>query len=376
MVSKKKNYRTWVEIDTEAIEENTETLKKILSGKLLMSIVKSNAYGHGMTPSARAVLRGGADMLGVDDIDEALTLRREGIKDPILVLGHTLPARFREAVMKNISITISSIASLEELLSQKFSRKPRIHLKFETGLHRQGIPESDMDRLLSALTSRKWNAVIEGVYTHFAAMESPSQKEYSKRQVKKFDAFVQMLRERGFSPLRHISASSGILFSPDFHFDIARAGIATYGLWPSPEIRTHARGVELRPALAWKTIVSEVKSVRKGERVGYDLTYELTRDSRIAVMPVGYWHGLPRALSNTGRILVRGRYAPIIGRISMDMTILDVTGIPGVVAGDIVTLIGQDGQEVVTAEEMAENAGTINYEIVTRINPFIERIEI
>lgn len=376
MVSKKKQYRTWVEIDTEAIEENTEVLKKILSGKLLMSVVKSNAYGHGMTLSALATLRGGADMLAVDDIDEALELRREGIKAPILVLGHVIPARFREAVMKNISITISSIASLEELLSQKFSRKPRIHLKFETGLHRQGIPESDMDRLLSALTSRKWNAVIEGVYTHFAVMESPSQKEYSKGQVKRFEACVQMLRERGFSPLRHVSASSGILFSPDFHFDVARAGIAVYGLWPSPEIRAHARGVELRLALTWKSIVSEVKSVRRGERVGYDLTYELVRDSRIAIMPVGYWHGLPRSLSNTGSVLVRGRRVPIVGRISMDMTILDVTGIPGVSAGDTVTLIGTDGQEVATTEEMAQMAGTINYEIVTRINPLIERIEI
>jgi alanine racemase len=375
-MKKHPHYRTWVEIDTKAIEENTETLKKILSGKLLMSVVKSNAYGHGMTLSARAVLSGGADMLAVDDIDEALELRREGVKAPILVLGYIMPARFREAVMKNISITISSITSLEELMLQEFSRKPRIHIKFETGLHRQGIPDSDMDRLLSALTSRRWRANVEGVYTHFAAMESPTEKEYSRRQIKSFETCVKMLRERGFEPLRHVSASSGILFSPDFHFDVARAGIATYGLWPSPEIRAHARGVILRPALAWKSIVTEVKSVKRGERVGYDLTHTLTRDSRIAVIPVGYWHGLPRSLSNIGSVLVRGKHAPIVGRISMDMTIVDVTGITGVVAGDTVTLIGTDGPAVVSAEDMATKAGTINYEIVTRINPLIERIEI
>jgi len=375
-MKKHPHYRTWVEVDTKAIEENTETMKKLLSGKLLMSVVKSNAYGHGMTLSARAVLRGGADMLAVDDLDEALELRREGIKAPILVLGHIIPARFREAVMKNVSITISSIESLEELLRQKFTRKPRIHLKFETGLHRQGIPESEMDRLLSALTSRKWNAIIEGVYTHFAAMESPSRRDYSKQQTKRFDACVKMLRERGFEPLRHTSASSGILFSPDFHYDVARAGIATYGLWPSPEIRDHARGVELRPVLSWRTIISEMKSVKRGERVGYDLTHELTRDSRLAIIPVGYWHGLPRVLSNVGSVIVRGKHAPIIGRISMDMATIDVTGIQGVTIGDTVTLIGTDGPASITAEDMAGKAGTINYEIVTRINPLIERIEV
>jgi len=365
-----------VEIDTDALRENTETMKKLLSGKLLMSVVKSNAYGHGMTLSARAVLRGGADMLTVDDIDEALELRREDIKAPILVLGHIIPVRFREAVMKNISITISSIDSLEELMRQKFSRKPRIHIKFETGLHRQGISDTDMNRLLSALTSRKWNAVVEGVYTHFASMESPSEIEYSKEQARRFEAYIKMIYERGFEPLRHMSASSGILFSPEFHYDVARAGIVTYGLWPSPEIRNHARGVVLRPALSWKTIVSEVKSVKRGERVGYDLTYKLTKNSRIAVIPVGYWHGLPRALSNTGSVLVHGRHAPIIGRVSMDMTIIDVTDIKSVVAGDTVTLIGTDGKSSVSAEDMAGKADTINYEIVTRINPLIERIEI
>jgi len=369
-------YRTWVEIDTDAIEDNTRTMKKLLSGKLLMSVVKSNAYGHGMTLSARAVLRGGADMLAVDDIDEALELRREGIKAPILVLGHIIPKRFSEAVMKNISITISSIDSLEEIMRQRFVRKPRVHIKFETGLYRQGISETDMNRLLSALTSRKWNAIVEGVYTHFAAMESPSEVEYSKGQVKRFETYVKMLHERGFEPLRHMSASSGILFSPEFHYDVARAGIVTYGLWPSSEIRNHAHGVVLKPALSWKTIVSEVKSVKRGERVGYDLTYKLTKDSRIAVIPVGYWHGLPRALSNTGLVLLHGKYAPIIGRVSMDMTIIDVTDIKSVIAGDTVILIGTDGKSSVSAEDMADKADTINYEIVTRINPLIERIEI
>ncbi len=368
--------RTWVEVDTSALTENARTMKKILSGKGLMAVVKSNAYGHGMVRSAKAFLEGGAEYLAVDDLDEALTLRREGIRAPILVLGYIVPERIKEAVTRGISITISSTSALEELTHIRFSKKPRIHLKFETGLHRQGIPESDADQVLSAITSRSFSGIIEGVYTHFATMESPENEGYSRRQAKRFDAFVSMLRERGFHPLRHVSASSGILFSPDFHYDVARAGIALYGLWPSPEIHTVARNVTLVPALSWKSIVSEVKHVVRGERVGYDLTYTLSRDSRLAVMPVGYWHGLPRSLSNTGMVIIHGRYVPIVGRISMDMTILDVTDVPSVCAGDVVTIIGKDGDAVLGADTVAEKAGTINYEIVTRINPLIDRIEL
>jgi alanine racemase len=189
-----------------------------------------------------------------------------------------------------------------------------------------------------------------------------------------------MLEEKGLAPITHVSASSGILFSSDFHADMVRGGIALYGLWPSPEIQAHAvkmagkSGIRLAPALSWKAIVSEVKLISKGASVGYDLTHTVSRDSRIAIIPVGYWHGLRRSLSNSGHVLIGGKRCPIIGRISMDMTIIDVTDVPSVKQGDEAVIIGKQGKEVITVEGVAEKAGTINYEIVTQINPLLPRI--
>jgi alanine racemase len=205
-------------------------------------------------------------------------------------------------------------------------------------------------------------------------MEDPMKEEYSKMQVKNFRAIVEKLEQRGFTPITHASASSGILFSKNFHFDMSRAGIALYGLWPSREIKLWAKGTEIIPVLTWKTIVTEIKLVNKGAKVGYDLTHELIRNSRLAIIPVGYWHGLPRSMSNKGQVLVCGKKANIVGRVSMDMSIIDITDIPNVQSGDEVVIIGKQGKETISAEDIAEKAGTINYEIVTRINPQIPRI--
>jgi alanine racemase len=205
-------------------------------------------------------------------------------------------------------------------------------------------------------------------------MEDPMRESYSKMQAESFKSIVEKIRAKGIPILSHASASSGILFSKNFHFDLARAGIALYGLWPSREIKLWAKDIKLVPALSWKTIVTEVKLVPKGAKVGYDLTHETLRNSRLAIIPVGYWHGLPRNLSNKGEVLLNGKRVPIVGRISMDMSIIDVTDIPNARPGDEVIIIGTQGKESITAEEVALKAGTINYEIVTRINPLIPRI--
>ncbi|HVU06769.1 MAG TPA: alanine racemase [Candidatus Paceibacterota bacterium] len=374
--------RTWIEIDLGAIEKNAAVLKALVGASAnVMAVVKSNAYGHGMVESARAALRGGATWLGVDELSEALELRKARIKAPILVLGYTLPTLYKTAAEKDVSLTISSLESLQALSRAKLPKAKanmlRIHVKFDTGLHRQGILETYVQQAVRLLTAKGFPAVVEGVYTHFAAMEDPMHREYSEAQARSFRAIVAKIREKGLKPITHSSASSGILFSKDFHFDMARAGIALYGLWPSREIKKWAESVggeayvpKLAPALSWKAIVSEVKLIPKGAKVGYDLTFEAKRPSRIAVIPVGYWHGLPRSLSNKGQVAIRGARASIIGRISMDMTILDVTDIPSVREGDEATIIGA-GMGV---EQVAERAGTINYELVTRINPLIPRI--
>lgn len=369
--------RTWVEVNYRVIAENTRTLRSLLSDSVsMMAVVKSNAYGHGMVESARAALSGGANWLAVDELSEALELRKVRIQAPILVLGYTLPELYREAAANRISVTISSLESLQSLAKAKLGKKLRMHIKFDTGLYRQGIPESHVQQAIRILSGKGFPAIVEGAYTHFAAMEDPVREEYSRAQAKRFRGIVERLLAKGFTPITHASASSGILFSKDFHFDMSRAGIALYGLWPSPEIKKWAGDkIRLAPALAWKSIVSEVKIAEKGAKVGYDLTYELSRSSRIAIVPVGYWHGLPRSLSSLGEVLVCGKRAAIIGRVSMDMAIIDVTDMPKVKAGDEVVIIGRQGAEAMSVEELAEKAGTINYEMVTRINPLIPRIK-
>ncbi|MBI5134051.1 MAG: alanine racemase [Candidatus Taylorbacteria bacterium] len=369
--------RTWVEIDYAAIEGNARALRKILGEEAsMMAVVKSNAYGHGMADAARAAIRGGAERLAVDELSEALALRATGIKAPILVLGYTLPELYKAAAQKNISITISSLESLQGLAKMKLPKRLNIHLKFDTGLYRQGIQETYIEQSLRILSAKGFPAAVEGAYTHFAVMEDPLREEYSKMQARAFRNAVAKLKAKGFSPLTHASASSGILYSKDYHFDMSRAGIALYGLWPSPEIRKWTGHADLVPALSWKSIVTEVKLAPKGSKVGYDLTHETLRNSRLAIVPVGYWHGLPRSLSNKGQVLVCGKRANIVGRISMDMAIIDVTDIPSVREGDEVVIIGRQGKETMPAEEVAASAGTINYEIVTRINPLIPRIPV
>ncbi len=340
----------------------------------MMAVVKSNAYGHGMIISARAALAGGADWLGVDEVTEALALRKAGFKVPILVFGYTLPEHFKIAAQKKISLTISSLDALNTLANRKLPKKLRIHLKFDTGLYRQGILENHIQQVIRIISAKNFPAIIEGTYTHFATMENPPRKDYSYRQAENFKRIIEKLSQSGFTPITHASASSGILFSKDFHLDMSRGGIAVYGLWPSREIKLWAKDVEMIPALTWKTIVTEVKLAPRGAKVGYDLTHELVRNSRLAIVPVGYWHGLPRSLSNNGQVLLCGKRANIVGRVSMNMTIVDVTDIPSVKQGDEVVILGKQGRETISAEEIAEKAGTINYEIVTRINQQIQRI--
>lgn len=381
-------HRTWLEIDLQAVSRNTATLKSLLKEEAaMMAVVKSNAYGHGMVDCAKAALKGGADWLAVDELAEALELRAEGIKAPILVFGFTLPELYADAAAKNVSLTISSLETLQALAKAKpvaKGRRLKVHIKLDTGLHRQGIPESQVQQAVRIASGDGFaaNAVLEGAYTHFAVMEDPAHEGYSRAQAESFKASVAQFQAKGLSPITHASASSGLLFSKDFHFDMARAGISLYGLWPSPEIEVHMKRVDpklaLVPVLSWKSVVSEVKLVPKGSRIGYDLTYEAPDDMRIAVMPVGYWHGFPRSLSNAGEVMVGGKRARVLGRVSMDMAVIDVTEIPSAKRGDEIVIIGAQGsgrgKDRISAEDIAVRAGTINYEIVTRINPLIPRI--
>lgn len=368
--------RTWIEIDTKAIRANYRTFRKFIPKEVRMAgVVKSNAYGHNLTEFALELEKLGIDMLAVDSITEALSLRRSGVKTPILVLGYTLPEMFVKAVGKNIHLTISSLPGLRVFLKSLYARKIPIHLKVDTGMHRQGFLLEEKDTVLKLLLGAGKRVRVLGLYTHFATAKDPEDRAFTSKQIKEFSVWRAAFQEKRFAVFAHAGASAGTLLFPEAHFDMVRVGIGLYGVYPSEEIqRVYASALGLKPILSWKTIVSEIKNVPKGEAVGYDLTHRFKNPSRIAVCPVGYWHGFPRALSNNAFVLIRGKRAPVLGRVSMDMIIVDATHIPEVRVGDEVVLIGESGKEEVSATEFAHRAGTTAYEILTRLNPLMKRI--
>ena len=365
----KNKLRTWIEIDSSAVRKNYGLFRKIIGKDCkLMAVAKSNAYGHSLVDFSRLISSLGADWIGVDSVLEALTLRREGIKKPILVLGYTLPDNFKDAAENNISLTISTFENLKKVA---LINKPlRVHLKMDTGMHRQGFFADDSNKILPYF-QKSPELILEGIYTHFAAAKNPAFPKYTKDQIGEFSKTVDFFEVRGFKFLKHAAATSGALLFPESHFDMVRIGIGLYGLWPSPETKSYCEGrIKLQPILVWKTIIGEIKNLPRGARVGYDLTETMNAPSKIAVLPIGYWHGYPRVLSGIGHAVINGVRAKIIGRVSMDMIVVDVSKIKNVRVGDEAVLIG----EKATAGEMASLSETTHYEIVTRLNPLIKRI--
>lgn len=389
------NARSWVEVDRQALKHNLSVFRKVAQPSKLMAVVKSNAYGHGMVECAKIFERelatlnskSEAGWLGVDDIDEALALRAAGIKLPILVLGYTLPGRFLEAVKHGVSVTIASIEGLKAIHDSRFKiHNLKIHLKLETGLNRQGIPERELPQALQFLRTPEYTK-LEGVYSHFAAAELATEAKYKKHCDLQMDNFERMydkivsnLTPNAYDlpPIRHMADTAAAVWLPRSRYDLVRIGIGLYGLDPTSSLsRPIVKKLKLKPALSWYSIIAQVKKVKRGEPVGYNLTERVKVDSQIAIVPVGYWHGYPWSLSNKGEVLVRdpfdklkaGKKCKVVGRVCMDMMMIDVTNVPGAKAGDTVTLIGKS----LSAEEVATKAGTINYELVTRINPLTER---
>ena len=401
-------FRTWVEIDKKALQGNMEQFLKLIPEKTrLMAVVKSNAYGHGFTLVAKLLanfqfkifppkvdlrqrrMRLGSTSqadnfqkiwFGVDSITEALALRREGIKNPILVLGSTLPILFAEAIKENIIVTISNFASLAAL--GKTKNRPVFHIKIDTGMHRQGFLPKDIFKLIKIL--KRFKLSPQGIYTHFAAAKDIAYPSYTLAQLEKFKSVVSEFRRAGFTSLiRHAAASGGTLLFPESHLDMARIGMSLYGYFPSLEAKLYLQDkVKLKPVLAWKMLIAEIKEIPAGSYVGYDLTEKVSRKTKIAVLPIGYWHGYDRGLSGIGEVLIRGRRAKVLGRVSMDMIVVDITDINNkfkaqsskVKTGSEVVLIGRQGKEEIWADELALKIGTSQYEFLTRINPLIKRV--
>lgn len=366
--------RTWIEIDKAAVKHNAAAMRKLLSpGTKLFAVVKSNAYGHGIFAMPPLLLESGVDGFCVDSIIEAVAMRERGITAPILVLGFTLPKLYPLAHEHNITLTISSMDSLRELCRAKTA--PQFHLKVDTGMHRQGVYVEEISDIIALLKKSPAGKALAGVYTHFASAKDINYPTYTDMQTAAFDCALALLQKAGWTKLvRHAAATAGAMVNKKYHYDAVRVGIGFYGLWPSKELRIQMPDINLLPILSWHTVVGEVKHAKKGDYVGYDLVERLRRDSTLAVIPVGYWHGFPRALSGVGEVLVNGKRARVLGRVSMDIIVVDVTGI-SCAMGDIATLIGAQGKEVITAEECAAAAGGASYyEYLTRLNPLIERI--
>lgn len=365
--------RTWIEIDEQKVAHNYRAFRNLLSEKTkLMAVVKSNAYGHDLYQFAKLQEKLGADWLGVDSIVEGEALREAGVKIPILVLGYTLPEKFSEAEKYNLSLTISTFENLK--LLKNFS-KLKFHLKIDSGMHRQGFLPTQITEVLEILRENKIKSEnLEGIYTHFAAAKNPAFPGETRAQLNLFLAVVEQVQNAGFSPIRHAAATSGTIVFPESHLDLVRIGIGAYGLYPSREVQAgYAEKLNLQPVLGWKSVVGEVKNILANEGIGYDFTEKLAENGQVAIIPIGYWHGYSRSLSSIGHVLINQQKAKVLGRVSMDMIIVDVSKITDVKVGDTVTLIGQNGA---SADDLALLSGTVNYEIVTRLNPLIKRIYI
>lgn len=387
--------RTWVEIDQKALRHNVaEFLKLIPRQTKFMAVVKSNAYGHGLVTAAQSLAELGIRnkevgmrkthnskflihnsrlWFGADSIVEGLRLRREGIQNPILVLGSTLPSRMSDAVEHNIAFAISNFDALRAYA--RLQHRPPFHLKIDTGMHRQGFLPHEIKKVAGVLKKRRM--IPEGIFTHFALAKDIAYPTYTLEQLRKFHEVAAVLYKAGFKNLmRHAAASGGTLLFPESHLDMVRIGMAMYGYWPSEEsrIRNKELGIMLKPVLTWKTVIVEIKKIPKGVFVGYDCTERVSRPTTIGVLPIGYWHGYDRGLSGIGEVLIRGHRAKVLGRVSMDMIVVDITDIRGVKIWDEVVLIGKQGKEAVWADDMALKIGTSQYEVLTRINPLIKRV--
>lgn len=374
----------WVEVNRQALCHNVQRFKShVGAGVRLAAVVKSNAYGHGLIEAARIALEGGADWLAVNSMEEAARLRDAGLGAPLLSLGYTPLAWLEQALTLDVRLTVYTAETIEHLgaLTQRLGRPARVHVKVETGTNRQGVRLDDLVEFIRR--ARQFPLLdVEGLSTHYANIEDVTEHHYAEYQLRNFNQACALLDSHGLSvPIKHTACTAAAILFPKTLFNMARVGIGLYGLWPSKETKISAlqAGIalnELEPVLTWKTRIAQVKWVKSGETIGYGCTDVATQDTRLAVLPIGYYDGYDRKLSSVAYVLIRGRRAPVLGRVCMNMIMVDVTNVPEVHVEDEVVLLGQQGNDAISAESLASKIGTINYEVVSRINPLIPRIVI
>ena len=363
---------TWVEIDLEAIAHNVRTIVARVAPAEVMAILKADGYGHGAQRIAHTAVNNGARWLGVACLGEAIALRRTGIRVPILNLGYTPPWQARECVRHDVVATCFSM-DVAQALSQAatdLGRTAKVHIKVDTGMGRLGLLPDDLLPLYEHIADLP-TLEIDGLFTHFSSADE-ADLDYTTWQHARFSAVLDTVSSsHPLPPWIHAANSAAILRAPETHHNLVRLGIALYGLAPSSDVPLPTG---LRPALTMKSEIAQIKSLPPGSHISYGRTFSTSRLSRIAVIPVGYADGFRRAPTNWGEVLVRGQRAPLVGRVCMDQSMIDVTDIPEARAGDEVVLIGAQGQDHISVEEVAERLGTINYEVVSEILARVPRV--
>lgn len=356
-------YRTYAEVDLGAIEHNLLQLqKKINPDVLSLAIVKADAYGHGAVGVAKSV-QDKIDYFGIAELGEAVELRDAGVEKPILVLSYTSPYQYEELIKNELTQTIFNYDDAVALsrAAVKLSKIARVHIAVDTGMSRIGFFCNDESVETVKRINDLPNIYIEGIFSHYACADSP-ERSTTDRQTEVFKNFINKLENKGvYIPIKHLCNSAGLLTADD-QFNMVRLGIVLYGLYPDKCVNDGS--LDLKPAMKIVSHVIHVKEVPSGSGVGYGHTYFTDRPTRIATVCIGYADGYSRTLSNKGRVIINGEYAPVIGRVCMDQLMVDVTELSEVNVGDEVTVMGADGENAVTAEEIANLTGTVNYEVV------------
>jgi len=364
-------------IDLDALAYNFHSSKRFIGDVKYLAVVKANAYGHGAIDCAHRLEAEGVDWFGVALVEEGIELRKAGITKPILVLGGFWSGQEIDVIDHDLTPAISTINQLDLLESSAASRgiERAIHIKIDTGMMRIGVRWTESIEMVERLAASK-HLRLEGLMTHFAAADDLNETEFTTEQMRRFDECVEKLASVGIRPyIIDLANSPGAVGHPTTRRQMVRLGGILYGLG-GDVLAKEIDKPELRPVMSLRSKVAMLKHVETGESIGYGRTFRATRDMTIAVVPVGYADGLPRGLSSKGSMLIRGQVAPIVGRVSMDWTVIDVTDIVDVIAGDEVTLIGSDGNNSIVAEDLAGLTNTISYEITCGIGPRVTRLVI
>ncbi|MBN2335913.1 alanine racemase [Candidatus Bathyarchaeota archaeon] len=363
----------WAEVNLDRLAHNIREVRRVTPGSAeIMAAVKADGYGHGAVESAKAFLGDGADRLATATLGEAMELRRGGVEAPILVLGYVPEYLYPRLLEYGVSAAVYQVEHAEALsrVAVETGRETVVHVKVDTGMGRLGFKAEEAVKSIAVISGLP-GVRVEGVFTHFAVSDE-ADKSYTRDQFRRFMKVVDRLEARGVEvPLRHVSNSAAIIDLPEYSLDMVRPGIMLYGYYPSPDV-DHSR-VDLRPAMAFKAKVSHVKTVPAGTGLSYGLTYHTGRETVVATLPVGYADGYRRGLSNRGEVSIRGRRAPIVGRVCMDQCMVDVTDVPGVEVGDVATLFGGSGAAP-SVEEVAGWLGTIVHEVTCGVSRRVPRV--